>query len=137
MRSDASFIDPPPKKQQLIRYIINGLVATAVHFSVLTFNLDVLGFQSAGVANLFAAIAGIGTSFLGGRYYVFENKDGSFAHQLGKFVLLYATIACLHGLILLVWTDSMHLDYRAGFLLATAVQVSLSYFGNKLLVFNR
>lgn len=129
-------IDHDSQKQLLIRYVINGIVATAVHFSVLTFNLSVLGLQSAGVANLLAAIVGISTSFLGSRYYVFAITEGSFAHQLSKFILLYATIACLHGLILFAWTDSWHFDYRMGFLIATAVQVSLSYFGNKILVFN-
>ena len=34
------------------RYVVNGLVATAVHFAVLTFNLKVLAFASAGLANL-------------------------------------------------------------------------------------
>ena len=41
------------------RYIVNGVFATAVHFAVLTFNLKVLGFASAGLANLVAAVFGI------------------------------------------------------------------------------
>ena len=39
-------------RQELFRFVVNGLVATAVHYAVLTFNLEVLGFGSAGVANL-------------------------------------------------------------------------------------
>jgi putative flippase GtrA len=124
-------------KQQIIRYVINGLVATAVHFSILTFNLKVLGIQSAGVANLLAAVGGISMSFLGSRYFVFRKTDGSLAHQASKFILLYALIASLHGLILYGWTDRWQLDYRLGFLIATTVQISLSYWGNKVLVFNK
>jgi len=136
MQSSIPHIDNTHSKQQITRYAINGAVATAVHFSVLTFNLQVLSFPSAGLANLLAAVAGISTSFLGSRYYVFDKTDGSFFHQLGKFILLYAMIACLHGLILFVWTDRWHFDYKLGFLIATATQVSLSYLGNKKLVFN-
>ncbi|MDO8370155.1 MAG: GtrA family protein [Candidatus Nitrotoga sp.] len=123
--------------KQLVRYIISGVVATAIHYSVLTFNLNVLGMQSAGVANLLAAVVGISTSFLGSRYYVFRKSDVFIVHQASKFILLYATIACLHGLILFGWTDIWHLDYRIGFLIATGMQVSLSYWGNKILVFNK
>ena len=123
--------------KQLIRYVINGVVATAVHYSVLTFNLKVLDAQSAGVANLFAAVVGISISFLGSRYYVFRKTDAYIVHQASKFVLLYATIACLHGLILFGWTDIWHLDFRIGFLIATGMQVSVSYLGNKILVFNK
>jgi putative flippase GtrA len=137
MQSQNLHIDSTGPRQQLIRYVINGIVATAVHFSVLTFNLKVLGMHSAGIANMLAAVVGIGTSFLGSRYFVFKKTDGSIIHQASKFVLLYALIACLHGLILYGWTDSWHFDYRLGFLIATVVQVLLSYWGNKVLVFNK
>lgn len=127
--------DAGPK--QLIRYVINGVIATAVHYSVLTFNLKALDVQSAGVANLLAAVVGISISFLGNRYYVFRKTDAFIVHQASKFFLLYAMIACLHGLILFGWTDVWHLDYRIGFLIATGIQVSVSYCGNKILVFNK
>ena len=39
---------------EIVRYVLNGLVATAVHFAVLAFNLHVLVFPSAGLANLVA-----------------------------------------------------------------------------------
>jgi len=37
--------------------------------------------------------------------------------------------------VLWLWTDLNHLDFRIGFLLATALQVVLSFWGNKVLVF--
>jgi putative flippase GtrA len=137
MQNQIPLIENANQKQQIIRYVINGIVATIVHFGVLTFNLQVLNIPSAGLANLFAAGAGITTSFLGSRYYVFEKTDGSFFHQLGKFIVLYVSIACLHGLILFLWTDDWHFDYRLGFLIATGMQVIFSYWGNKFLVFNK
>lgn len=120
---------------EVLRYVINGLVATAAHYAVLSFNLKVLELHSAGLANLIAASVGITVSFLGSRFFVFADASGSLVAQALKFGGLYAAIALLHGAVLLVWTDMMRLDYRIGFLIATAVQVSLSYVGNKRLVF--
>lgn len=122
---------------ELIRYITNGLVATGVHFCVLTFNIHVVGMRSAGVANLIAAIIGISTSFLGSRYFVFKKHQEPILSQATAFVILYASIAVLHGVILYVWTDVGGFDYRIGFLIATFFQVVLSYFGNKTLVFRK
>lgn len=124
------------QRKELMRYIVNGLVATVVHYAVLTFNLQVLGMTSAGAANLVAAIFGITVSFLGSRYFVFSKTDEAMLPQLLKFSGLYGAITVLHGTVLLVWTDWLGFDYRLGFLIATAFQVSLSYFGNKKLVFN-
>jgi len=121
---------------ELMRYIINGFVATVVHYGVLTFNLHVLGIPSAGVANLVAAIFGITISFLGSRYFVFNRTDEAILTQAMKFSGLYGAIAVLHGCVLLMWTDWLGFDYRVGFLIATAFQVSLSYLGNKKMVFN-
>jgi len=120
---------------QFVRYVVNGLVATAVHFGVLSFNLQVLQMHYAGFANMVAAAFGITTSFVGSRYFVFEGRGRPLLRQATKFGLLYAAIALLHGAVLFVWTDVQGLDYRAGFLVATALQVLLSFWGNKHLVF--
>jgi putative flippase GtrA len=122
---------------QIVCYGINGLVATAVHYGVLTFNLRILHFPSAGLANMFAAIFGIAVSFLGSRYFVFPPTGRSLLYEAVKFSGLYGAIAVLHGLILFVWSDVYPGDFRLGFLLATAMQVALSFFGNKLLVFKK
>ncbi len=122
---------------EMLRYAINGLLATAVHFAVLTVNLEVLHFPSAGLANLCAALAGITVSFLGNRYVVFGHSAEPLLGQALKFSGLYGLIALVHGGVLMVWTDWFGLDYRQGFVLATALQISLSYLGNKLLVFKK
>ena len=119
---------------EVLRYAINGLVATAVHYAILTLNLKVFGMHSAGLANLIAASVGITVSFLGSRFFVFAGARGSLAGQALKFGGLYAAIALVHGGVLLVWTDMARLDYRVGFLIATAIQVSMSYVGSKRLV---
>ena len=119
----------------VLRYAINGLAATTVHFGVLQINLKLLGIPSAGLANFIAAFLGIAVSFIGSRYYVFHSHQQPILRQISKFGVLYAAIASLHGLVLYAWTDLQGGDYRLGFLFATVLQVSLSYWGNKHLVF--
>lgn len=121
--------------REVLRYAINGLVATAVHFAVLAFNLHILHFSSAGLANLTASLFGISASFVGSRYFVFPRTGEPIVAEALRFSGLYGAIALLHGGVLLVWTDFFGLDYRVGFLLATLLQASLSYLGNKFLVF--
>ncbi|MBN6109996.1 GtrA family protein [Xanthomonas bonasiae] len=120
---------------QLLRYLINGLVATAVHFGVLRFNIEVLHIPLAGVANAIAAVFGIAVSFIGSRYFVFRGQQGSVARQGALFLLVYAVIALMHAFVMYVWADRLGYDYRIGFVLATAMQMAFSFFANKFLVF--
>lgn len=121
---------------ELFRYIINGLVATAAHFTFLTILVEIAHIQSAGLANLIAAALSISVSFLGSRYFVFKNTKEPWFRQASKFVLLYASIALVHGAVMWLWADYLGFDYRIGFLFATCFQVAGSYFGNKYLVFS-
>jgi putative flippase GtrA len=124
-------------KTEIFRYVVNGVIATLVHFLVLSFNIEVLGFQSAGVANFVAALIAISASFLGSRYYVFQKHGDPILGQATVFVILYGCIALVNGLVLLVWTDIYGYDYRIGFVVSTCLQVAMSYTGNKYLVFRR
>jgi putative flippase GtrA len=121
--------------RQSVRYLINGLAATAVHFAVLTFNLKVLGWSSAGIANLVAAVFGIAASFLGSRHFVFRGSAEPLLKQMYRFIFLYTAIALFHGALMYVWADHYRLNYIAGFVLATGMQVLCSYWGNKRMVF--
>jgi putative flippase GtrA len=123
--------------KEVARYVINGVVATSIHYGVLSLNLNVIGMTSAGVANLIAAIFGIFISFLGNRYFVFNKTDDVIIKQALKFIGLYGSIAVLHGFILFLWSDWMGLHYRTGFLIAIVFQMLLSYLGNKKMVFNQ
>lgn len=121
---------------EVFRYIVNGLVATAAHFTFLSILIEFLQVESAGLANLMAAALSIGVSFLGSRYFVFKNTQQPWYQQASKFVLLYAGIALVHGAVMWLWSDHFGFDYRLGFLVATCFQVAGSYLGNKFLVFS-
>jgi len=126
-----------PDKAEVIRYIANGLAATAVHFAVLALCMDVLHVPLAGMANAAGSAVGITVSFIGSRHWVYRGHGERWTTQAGRFGLLYACIAVLHALVLFLWSDAAGFDYRAGFLLATALQVALTYWGNKRLVFSQ
>ncbi len=117
------------------RYIINGLTATAVHFAVLTFNVEVVHFKFVGGANLVAALVASTVAFFGNRHFVFKKSDEPIKEQAVKFGGLYLAMASFHGVSLFLWSDVFHLDYRNGFILVTGLQVAIGYIGNKLLVF--
>ncbi|NDY83503.1 GtrA family protein [Orrella sp. NBD-18] len=122
-------------KNRSVRYVINGLIAAGVHFSVLTLNLKVLNWSSAGWANLIASLFGITFSFVGSRYFVFQESSEPLNQQVSRFFLLYILIAIFHGVLMHWWVDVFVLNYAIGFVVTMIVQVILSYWGNKLLVF--
>lgn len=121
---------------ELGRFVVNGIIATAIHYGVLSFNIHVLDLRSAGLASFIAAWFGIAASFIGSRFFVFRRDKSPMLPQAMRFLALYASIACLHGLLLFIWTDTFHLNYTFGFALATVLQTVLSYLGNKLMVFS-
>lgn len=129
--------DTHSRHSEFVRFLANGMCATAVHYAVLDVNMRILQFPSAGAANLVAAGFGIVASFMGSRYFVFRAAAGSLRAQGTRFALLYAVTAMLHGTVLYLWTDVGGRDYRLGFILATSMQVLLSYCGNRFLVFRK
>ena len=122
---------------KIVRYAINGILATVLHFSVLQINLKIFAMSSAGLANFIAAFFGITVSFFGNRYFVFKNYQKTILHQASMFGGVYAITTFSHGIVLYWWSDLEGWDYRTGFLLATIIQIFLGYWGTKLLVFKR
>ena len=118
-----------------LRFLVNGLVAAGAHFAVLATLMEIVKLDSAGAANLLAATVGVSVSFLGNRHFVFQAAAQPLGGQALRFVALYAATALMHGAVLFGWTDLGGRDYRIGFLLATGLQVVISYLGNRWLVF--
>jgi len=119
----------------LTRYILNGITATTVHFAILTFNVEVVHFKLVGNANLVAALIASTVAFFGNRHFVFKKSEKPIFAQAAKFGGLYLAMATFHGFGLFIWSDIFQLGYRNGFVLVTALQIIIGYFGNKFLVF--
>jgi putative flippase GtrA len=120
---------------EIVRYALNGAMATAVHYLVLNSLVSAGHIPSAGLANAIAAVCGITASFVGSRYFVFRASHLPLAPQAAKFAGLYGVLVLMHGAALYLLTDIGGIDYRLGFAVALAVQVTATYVGNKRLVF--
>lgn len=120
---------------EVVRYAINGAFSTLVHFFALSIAMEGFGMASAGLANLLAACIGITTSFIGSKYYVFRRYHEPLHEQAAKFIALYGVIALMHAGVMALVTDIGGIDYRIGFVLATVLQISLSFGGNQRFVF--
>lgn len=118
-----------------LRYFVNGVVATLVHYLVLRTAMDVLHVGSAGLANLLGSAAGIATSYAGNRHFVYRQTQAPMLPQGTRFLALYVALAIMHGSVLHLWTDRLGLNYHLGFLLTIALQMVVGYVGNKHLVF--
>lgn len=114
---------------------MNGLVATGVHYSMLTAFVEVLHLKSAGIANGIAALFGISASYVGNKVLVFRS-DARHTRTLPRFLLVYFLVAVLHTGVLTLWTDYAGLAYQLGFIIASGGSIILTYFSNRILVFN-
>jgi putative flippase GtrA len=124
-----------PPGGQAARFVINGIAATVIHYAVLVVCMDIWRIESAGLASLIASCVGITASFFGNRHWVFRSTDEALARQALRFVALYATIALAHSALMHGWVDIGGWSYHVGFVIATLLQVTLSYGGGKHLVF--
>lgn len=120
---------------EVLRYALNGAVATAIHFLVFIAAAAALGHGLHGVANGVGSAFGIAASFLGSRYFVFPHRRGDWRRELARFLPLYASLAVLNMLIMYLWSDLSGFNKEIGFVIATLIQVAATFFGNKYLVF--
>jgi len=120
---------------RLLRYVVNGLLATGVHYAALSVLVGPIGLRPFAVANLAAATTGIAASFFGNRQFVFKAVGELVRQQAIRFVVIYAVLALVHSAYMYIWCDQLVKDYHTGFLFATTLQFLLSYIANSLLVF--
>ena len=120
---------------RLLRYVLNGLLATGVHYLVLSVLINSLAVRPIGLANLVAAITGTAASFVGNRRFVFKAVNAPVQKQAVHFAALYAILAVIHSACVYLWCDILNRDYQTGFLLATGLQFLLSYIFNSRVVF--
>jgi putative flippase GtrA len=118
-----------------IRFVINGLIATSIHFLVLYLCVDFLMVAYYGISNLIGAIFGTVYSFLGNKFYVFKDSNSNIFVQSSKFIGLYTCMAINHGAFLYYWSDIFNYNYMLGFLLITTLNTVLSFLVNKYKIF--
>ena len=120
---------------RIVRFILNGLFATVVHYGVLAGLIEGAGLASAAIANALAAVCGIAVSYAGNRTFVLRSRA---PHRRAgtRFLACYAAVVSLHGGAMALWADIGGLDYRIGFLLFTGLAAVLTYLLNRFFVFS-
>ncbi|MYE00382.1 MAG: GtrA family protein [Alphaproteobacteria bacterium] len=119
---------------RVLRFVLNGLFATVVHYGVLAGLIEGAGIGSAAIANALAAVCGIAVSYAGNRNFVLRSRA---PHRRAgtRFLACYAAIVALHGGAMALWADIGGLDYRIGFLVFTGLAAILTYLLNRFFVF--
>jgi putative flippase GtrA len=121
--------------REIIFFILNGIVATLVHFFILLVFIDVIQLDSLIISNIFAGIAGMTSSFLGNRKFVFNTSKVNLSEQLLKFIALYLSVIILHTVVISIFTNIFTIDYRISFVIASSFVISVSFLINKFVIF--
>ena len=115
----------------IVRFTINGLVATGVHYLVMVFAIHVTWYSLAyASAFLFAVV----TSFWGNKRFVFKSRQVQ-GFQFVKFVVLYLGLLVMTSLTMWVVSDYGGLHYNVGFIIAVTLQFIGGYLGSRYLIF--
>ena len=119
-------------KNQKIRFIVVGCINTMVGY-IAFISLVFLSLQYI-VANLFATIIGVTTSYYLNKYYTFKRYKKS-VEELFRFVLVYLISFVISNLILYALIDLLLISpYKAGSINIFFVTM-ISWFGHKYFSF--
>ena len=121
---------------QLGLFVLNGVVATVLHYAVFFVCLSLLAVQSPGLCYFAGSIFGTLASFLGNRFVVFASSEGKVLPQFAKFVLTYLAISLFVSLIVNRLSITTDLSSQIILLIGLAIQVSLSFLISKWLIFS-
>ena len=120
--------------KEIYLFVLNGALSTIIHFTILFFLVELNTFEYVSISYFIAAIISIFISFLGNKYFVFQNKN-SFVKDILRFFCLYISLLLLNSLLVYVLCDILKINYQIGFIITLIIQTVLSYLGLKILVF--
>ena len=79
--------------KEIYLFLTNGIIATVTHFIILFVFVENNLFSYVSFSYFFAAIISISISFLGNKYFVFQNKN-NFVGDLLRFFFFFYFILC-------------------------------------------
>ncbi len=124
----------PPEVSSPARFVLNGLLATAVHYLTLVLLVEGAELSIVWVANTMATAVGVGVSYLGNRSYVFRSAAPHMS-ALPRFLASYGIVFALHGAGMAAWADWAGLNYSIGFVILTGLSAVATYLLNRSFVF--
>jgi len=119
---------------EIVRFGLVGLCATAVHFLVLLFAVERLAIP-ASPANGLAFVSAVSVTYAGQSLWVFRDRSRQGTGQIARFALSLAIGVVANMAIMALAVHVLGLGYRAGFAIGVVVVPLLSFFVNKLWVF--
>jgi putative flippase GtrA len=124
------------RASEIARFVVVGVMATVVHFSVLISAVEYWGLMPS-PANGIAFLCAVGVTFFGQSFWVFRGHGGLTLAKMIKFACSL-TIGFTANLgIMAVCTRIFGFDYRIGFLACIVIVTVLNFAVNKLWVFRR
>lgn len=105
------------KNNEKIRFVISGLISTAVNFLFLLLAVEVIKISLVSVSNIFASFFGLSSSFFLNRYYVFKKFNKNIFTSYIHFIATNIITITFTSFLFLLWSDYFELDYRFGFIL--------------------
>lgn len=121
---------------QARRFAIVGLVATAVHFSVIVIVVDLFRVSNATLATFLGTCVGIVISYLGHHRYTFS-AVGEHRQRFVTFVAAYGAVMTLHAGLMYLLTEKFGLSYAIPFVAATGISTLITFVLNRQVVFRR
>lgn len=125
---------PLSRISEILRFGIVGVMATVMHFAVLTLAVGHLHLPPT-LSNGGAFLCAVGVTYLGQSLWVFRGHDGRSTAQILRFAASLALGFVANIAVMAIVTRGFGLDYRVGFLVGCVTVPVLSFFVNKLWVF--
>ena len=127
---------PLPEGSRPLRFIVNGVIATAAHYLALVVLVELAGIGAVWAANIMATAIGVAVSYLGNRSFVFRSS-AAHSSALPRFLVVYGAIFTLHGAGMAAWADWAGLNYSVGFVILTGLSAAATFLLNRSFVFDR
>lgn len=119
---------------EIARFGLVGIIATAVHFSVLTLAVERFSIPPS-TANGVAFLCALSISYLGQSRWVFHIRSRHGTVQVLRFSISLGIGFLANILVMAYSIRVLSLSYKVGFLISLIVVPLLSFFINKLWVF--
>ena len=105
--------------RELVRYLLVGLVATAVHYALLVALVEVTG-AAAAPAAAFGAACGALAAYAGNRRFTFRSA-ATHTQAVPRFLAVAASGAAASGAVVWTGTELLGIHYLAAQAVATAL----------------
>ncbi len=124
--------------RQLMRqssaFLVVGAIATLVHYLIIVVLVDLLSIMRPTPATAVGSVVGIAVAYVGNQRLVFQ-ADGAHRIYVPKFVATYLSVMAIHAGLMYLFTEQWGLAYEWGFITATIVSATTTFFANRLVVF--